>query len=580
MQDTERLARAMQLYKGGETDACLSLLQPVMDSGERPFPAVLLAAQCHARLEQNLEAARLYVEAAGQAAGNRELLYLLAARLYLMEEKDEEALPLAFKAVRDDQFDPETHNTVRRLLRSRLLIAKAEASNTAVLKGMESRDPAFFKVDDPYDHLLWCGDEAINHRQTRMSKGEAFTPASKQARRSLPLPGNDRIRIGYLSADFCDQHPTMRLFRGVLASHDRERFDIHHLCITPQSMIAHDRGFRADLANLHCLPKDDEAAKEMVRSLDLDILVDLKGHTKDCRINLVNSGLARLQVAYLGFPGSAFGIDCDYVIGDSIVTPDSARPYYHEKFCRLPDSYQANDNLFRPLPPPATRKDLGLPEEAFVLASFNVVRKISPQTARLWARLMAAIPNALLWILCPPATRQNFLDHMVSLGVSASAIHFADFYGYESHLARLQCADLGLDTYPYNGHTTTSDKLWAGLPVLTHKGSNFASRVSESLLHALGLDELVMQTPDDLVAYTARLAQDRDTLVTLRRKLGENRFLKPLFDTERFTRHLESAFTLMVERDRSGLEPDHFDVPPLPPRCHPFSCPLVGHHPR
>ncbi|MBB4954615.1 putative O-linked N-acetylglucosamine transferase (SPINDLY family) [Agrobacterium vitis] len=565
-------ARALQAYQSGHLRECLALLAPLLKNPSVDGNTLLVAAQCHVKLEQKPEAAALYARAADALPQNQTMFLLMAARLLHQVKKSDQALALARRAAATGPYSTEVQNTFRRLLRAQLAFDDIEPSDKILLDGMRSNNPMFFAVDDPYEHLLWCGDEAINSRQTRMAAGSPFTTASRQNRRAASHRFGNKIRVGYLSADYSDQHPTMRLFQSVMLGHDVSRFDIHLFCHTEASVVTADQGLRKTYPNLHVITDmDDKAAQDYIRSFELDILVDLKGHTKDVRTDLINLGLAPLQVAYLGFPGSAYGIDCDYVISDPIVTPDSSKPYYHEKLCRLPECYQANDNLHRPLPPPASRASLGLPNDTFVLASFNVGRKISPDTARLWARVMTVIPDSVLWVMCSGQSRRaNFNAFMEKQGIASERIYFADAETYEAHIARLQAADLGLDTYPYNGHTTTSDKLWAGLPVITFKGSNFASRVSQSLLTAIGVPELVADSPDHMVDLAASLAQDRPRLNAIRMKIAENRFTAPLFDTERFTRHLEHAYGLMVERQKAGLEPDHIDVPARPPRQSPF----------
>lgn len=337
-------------------------------------------------------------------------------------------------------------------------------------------------------------------------------------------------------------------------------------CNTNEQMIRNDRGLRQTYPNLVQIGhlEDQEAAK-LIRSHGVDILVDLKGHTKGARIGVINIGGAPIQVAYLGYPGSGTGIDCDYVIGDRIVLPAESRPFYHEKFCLLPDSYQANDNIHRPRPQAASRASLGLPQDRPILAAFNVTRKITPQTATLWAEILRRAPASLLWILCSDRfARDNFLKWISEEGIARERVIFADRADYAEHIARLPAADIGLDTFPYNGHTTTSDQLWAGLPVPTYKGSHFASRVTESLLTAAGIAELVAEDARSYVDLCVSLIEDRPRLQAVREKLGAQRATCPLFDTMRFTRHLETAFQIMVERERAGLAPDHFAVPPLP----------------
>jgi predicted O-linked N-acetylglucosamine transferase (SPINDLY family) len=388
----------------------------------------------------------------------------------------------------------------------------------------------------------------------------------RAARHARPHFWSDKLRIGYLSDDYYDTHATMHLFQGVMMRHDPKRFDITHFCFTAAGNIARDQGMRGKYSNLVQIGHlGDEAAADFIRSRNIDILVDLKGHTQGSRPNLVNLGLAPVQVAYLGFPGSAVGIDCDYIIGDRIVTPPSSAPFYHEKFCRLPDSYQANDDVYRPRPAPASRASLGLPEDKVVLGFFNATRKITPHTFELIVEILKSSDNTVLWILFfNPFAEKNFIAAAIREGIDPSRIIIAPRALYHDHLARLPAVDIALDSFPYNGHTTTSDLLWAGVPVPTYHGIHFASRVSESLLSALGVSELVAEDPRGYIALVRELAVNHDKRNTIRARIAANRASAPLFDTTRFTRHLEQAFEMMADRARQGLAPDHLDVPALP----------------
>lgn len=563
---------AMKNYRDGHYHKSLSLLSPILSKDKPPIESLLLAAQCHAKSDEYASAAEFYGRAADQDAAKRPMLQALAAAMLLRTDKSAEALNAARTAARSGGFNPEAEGAFRRSLHAFLCIDEVAVEDQRFLQMLKSGDPRYFAVENPLDNLSWCGDEALNARLTRIQNGKAFTPESRAARRAHPHTFTDRIRIGYLSNDFSDQHATMRLFQSVIFKHDREKFDVSLFCYTENKVIDTDNGLRAQYPGLVPIGHlSDEQAAARIRECGIDILIDLKGHTKGARIDLINRGAAPIQAAYLGFPGSGTGIDCDYVISDPIVTSDESREHYHEKLCRLPESYQANDDTHRLLPPAMSRLEAGLPEDAIVFASFNAARKITPLTARLWTRILKAVEGSVLWIMCDNEfSRGNFLRYMIDAGIEANRIVFAKSLPYDRHVARLQAADIGLDTFPYNGHTTTSDKLWAGLPVVTMKGSNFASRVSESLLNALGMPQLVAPDAKSYVDFCVRLATDAEERAAIRQTLAANRFTAPLFDTERFTRHLETAFTMMIERARDGLEPDHIDVPALPPRTGAF----------
>ncbi|MGR6430482.1 O-linked N-acetylglucosamine transferase, SPINDLY family protein [Rhizobium sp. PAMB 3174] len=560
------LQQALIFYKAGDFARVTGEIAPDAVGLTKPEPQLsLVLAQSFIKQDLKAEAADWYCRAAGPMGEKGAQLLTLAADLYARCRKPALAIEAARAAMRLTPNDPKTLEIYRKCLREDLLFEECAASNADLFRRLQAGDPAALALEKPLDHISWCADEAINARITRMD-GLPFDPAIRAARRARPHRWGDRIRIGYLSNDFSSAHATMILMQGVLAAHDRAAFDVTLFCHTPEALIARDSGLRTTYGRIVPIGHlSDEDAARLIRATEIDILVDLKGHTKDARLGLVNSGLAPIQAAWLGFPGSGTGIDCDYVISDRIVTPDTSKPHYLEKLCRLPDSYQPNDNRYRPLPAAADRAALGLPPDRFIFASFSEQRKITPDTFGLWMHILRATGDSLLWLkIEDPFVRQNILDAAQKAGIDESRIVFTGWAAYGDHLARLQAADLCLDTFPYNGHTTTSDALWAGLPVATRRGTHFASRVSESLLSAAGLaDDLVAGDDDGFVELCVGLCKNPERLTGIRRTLASNRTSAPLFDTERFTRHLERAYTMMAERARAGLEPDHIDVPPI-----------------
>ncbi|MGV2124062.1 hypothetical protein ACQZ4R_13345 [Agrobacterium vitis] len=424
----------------------------------------------------------------------------------------------------------------------------------------------FLAMESPHANLMWLADERLNRFARYYTMTQAMTAASQTTRRSLPHVWGEKLRIGYLSGDFWDNHATMRLLRSVLTSHDTSRFEIFLFCHTPRNLVDIDTGSRQQWGAITSIAdQTDDEAEATIRAMKIDIMVDLKGHTRDSRSGLMNRPLAPVHVAWLGFPGSCCDVDCDYVIGDHVVLPDSAKPHYHEKFCRLPESYQPNDPFHRPFPPTSSRMALGLPADRVVIGAFNSQSKNTPETLRLWARILKANPKALLWMMVDGhSARQSTAAFFKSLGVKQSQLLFAPKMLYENHIARAQAADFAIDSFPYNGHTTTSDMLWAGLPVITKRGTNFASRVSESLLKAIGIDELVARDEDDFVELATALINDPARIARLKAHIAEQRFIAPLFDATRFCHHLEGAYVTMADRAKAGLAPDHFDVVALP----------------
>ena len=428
----------------------------------------------------------------------------------------------------------------------------------------------YIRLDNPFFHLHWCGDEALNklavHDSTPIPEGHS------DVRRKMPHVWGDKIRIGYLSSDFWPGHATMKLMQRILELHDTDRFEIvlfDHSPLDSQQKQPFDFSKWGKVVDVRDM--SDQAAAQLIRSNDIDILVDLKGHTKDTRAKILNHMPAPIQVAWLGFPGTTVNIDLDYIIGDHFVLPDHSKAHFHEKFCRLPECYQPNDPIHRPKPRPTTRAAHGLPEDAFVFASFNGNRKITSQMVDVWCNILKRTKNTVLWILCNgPRAEANLAARFDARGIHRKRIVYTTRIRYDEHIDRQALADLGIDTFPVNGHTTTSEQLWGGLPVLTLKGTNFASRVSESLLNAIGVPELVaadMQGYEDLAV---ELASDRGRVQEYKDRLIRNRYIQPLFDAERFCSHLEAAYETMYARGRQGLEPDHFDVPALPARTVPF----------
>lgn len=430
--------------------------------------------------------------------------------------------------------------------------------------------------DQPLSRCYWSDDPAVLNGPSgsidNFRRGLGISqPESERPRRAM-RPAGDKLRIGYLSSDYTI-HATMYLLYDVFLAHDRSRYDITFFCQTPAGQAevqkTWDPQLQAEILAVRGMTHQ-EIADEISRR-GIDILVDLKGHTAGHLLGATVLSDAPVKTTWIGYPGSVRGADLDYHITDPIVTPDSAKPWFEEKLCRLPETYQGNCSRTKPELKPVSRADQGLPPDAFVFASFNSPAKISPQTVDLWVRVLNAVPDSLLWILASgPLLQENFAAECQRLGVDRARVIFAEGADYPDHVSRVGLADLALDTFPYNGHTTTSDLLWGGLPVLTKRGETFAARVSESLLTAIGLPDLVAEDDEDFVARAVDFAAHPEKIAALKRRLAENRRIAPLFDTDRFTRHLERAYEMMAERARSGLAPDHIDVPTLPPREMPF----------
>lgn len=401
--------------------------------------------------------------------------------------------------------------------------------------------------ENAFRSLFWSGDEAY-HRLCALRTAGAMLPAVSPVRLSRRAnPG--RIRVGYVSADFCE-HATMSLFAGVLEAHDRATFEIYGICHTPEARREgpmRERFMDSVDHFVDILALDDEKAAELIRSLELDILVDLKGYTQSSRVGIFARRAAVAQVTYLGFPGSVAGAGIDYALTDAIVTPASSEPHYEEKLLRLSPSYQCNDNKREPVMRTGSRAVHGLPDDAIVFSAFHQAPKIRSEIFTAWMAVMRQVPNSVLWLgALPDLARDNLRKAAEKAGVEPSRLVFAPMVPMNEHLRRLCQADIALDSAPCNGHTTTSDALWAAVPVVTLKGTNFAGRVSESLLGSVGLSELVANDITGFVRLAVELAQDGARQSRLRQHLLTARQTAPLFDTEALTRQIEGHFSAIV----------------------------------
>jgi predicted O-linked N-acetylglucosamine transferase (SPINDLY family) len=391
--------------------------------------------------------------------------------------------------------------------------------------------------------------------------------AAQVGRSTVSLPSHppprrrERIRVGYLSADF-HPHATAYLMAELFERHDRSRFDVTGYSIGPDSDTDVRRRLVAGFdrfVDLRLLPHDESARR--IHADDIDILVDLKGYTQNARPEIMASRPAPIQVNYLGYPGTMGAPFIDYIIADRFLIPPEQHAFYDEKVVALPHSYQPNDTK-RPISTlPLTRAHFGLPDQGFVFCSFNNPYKLTPRVFDIWMRLLAQVPGSVLWQLqVEPEAAENLRREAQARGVDPARLVFAQPLAQPGHLARQALADLFLDTLPVNAHTTASDALWAGLPVLTCAGTTFIGRVAGSLLTAVGLPELITASLEDYEALALALARDPARLAALRQRLAANRLTSPLFDIARFSRNLEAAYTQMYERRLAGEAPAAFAV--------------------
>jgi protein O-GlcNAc transferase len=405
--------------------------------------------------------------------------------------------------------------------------------------------------ENAFRSILWSDDEQYQLRCSKRTSAELLLPVSEN--RPEPRASRDKIRVGYVSSDFYN-HATMLLFAGVLEAHDKDRFEIYGICYTPKEYRGgkmRDRFTNAVDHFVDIVDLDDGQAAERIRALDLDILVDLKGFTENTRLGIFCRRPAPVQITYLGFPGTVADAGIDYALTDDIVTPASSEPYFDETLLRLSPSYQCNDSNRPVYKRTGDRTELGLPKDAIVFCSFNQFAKFKEPVFAAWMEVLRAVEESVLWLLKgSEAQEKNLRDAATRHDVDPSRLIFAPKLPSDRHMERLAEADIALDTAPCSGHTTTSDALWCGVPVVTVKGTTFAGRVSESLLHAVGLDELVTEDLPAFVKLAVELARDTGRQDRLRRHLVNSRKTSPLFDTEAITRQIETHFENIVEENR------------------------------
>jgi predicted O-linked N-acetylglucosamine transferase (SPINDLY family) len=372
---------------------------------------------------------------------------------------------------------------------------------------------------------------------------------------------HDRIRLGYFSADFCS-HPVAQLAVGLFEAHDKSRFETIAISFGPDDGSELRRRIKSAFeVFIDVREMSDVDVAALIRRRELDVIVDLTGLTRYNRSSVLSRRVAPVQVNFLGYPGTMGAVWMDYIIADRTIIPEEHFQCFSENVVWLPDTYQANDDKRQISECKPTRSECGLPENAFVFCCFNNIYKITPEIFEVWMRLLAAKPDSVLWLIGTHRTAEaNLRREAEQRGIPSSRLIFAPKIPLADHLARSAQADLFLDTMPYNAHTTGSDALWAGVPVLTCLGSAFASRVGASLVRAVGLDELVTTSLQDYQGLALKLASDPFHLRALRDRLARNRKTYPLFDTARFARHIEAAYTTMWQRYQSGQMPQAFAV--------------------
>lgn len=504
--------------------------------------------------------------------------------------RDEEALPYLQTVVRIDPRHADAHYNLGTVLQSLGRHEEAIEAFENALRGAPGNSYALGYVI--WNELAICRWRDLPERLDALrrqigSKAASTapfvmvalpgTPAEQRAcaqlhvRNTLPrLPAplwrgtrqrRGRLRLAYLSADF-QEHATAYLAVRLFELHDRSQFETLGVSYGPPDASPMRRRLeRAFDDFVDVRARSDQEIAALLREREVDVAVDLKGHTTGARLGILAYRPAPVQVTYLGFPGTTGAPFIDYVVADRFVIPEEERGEYTESVVYLPDCYQVNDSTREIAAREPDRAALGLPSRGFVFCCFNNTYKIRPAVFALWMRLLGAVPGSVLWLLADnTVAMRNLREAAASSGIDPHRLVFAPRAPHAEHLGRQRMADLFVDTVPYNAHTTASDALWAGLPVLTIAGSTFAGRVAGGLLHAIGLPELVCTSLEEYEGLALRLARDAALLGSYRRRLHENRDIFPLFNTDRFRRHIEAAYRIMWDRQEKALPPASFEV--------------------
>ena len=471
----------------------------------------------------------------------------------LFEDKQYKAAASAYAKCLD--LDPNTKLALGQMIHSKMQLCDWQGFDED-LCALTAKTSAGELASEAFSLLALSADPDVLLRNTEAYAAENC-PANSALGPIAKRPRREKIRLGYYSADF-REHPVSYLMAELFETHDKTRFETFGFSFGNHK--DDEMRKRVSAAFDHFIDtegKSDREIAELSRQMEIDIAIDLGGHTAGSRTGVFAMRAAPIQISYIGYLGTMGTSYMDYLIADQTIVPRALQQYYSEKIAYLP-SYQANDSKRAIADKTFTRKELGLPETGFVFCCFNNTYKITPDTFALWLRILRQVDGSTLLLY---ATSDEAIDNLRAaakkLGIDSDRIVFAGKLPRPEYLARYRVADLFLDTFPYNAGTTASDALWAGLPVLTRMGQSFASRIAASLLTAIDLPELITSSEEDYEAAAVSLATQAERLERIKEKLTRNRLTTPLYDAQRFAQHLEAAYQAMYERYQNDLAPDH-----------------------
>ena len=416
-------------------------------------------------------------------------------------------------------------------------------------------------VSEPFSMISISNLESLNLKLATTFSNIKFPNRAQDKSLFASKPKNKKIALGYFSANF-HNHAVAYLISEIFEKHDRNKFQLIAFSFGPDKNDEMQNRLKGVFDSfIDVKNKSDQEVATLSRELGIDIAIDLMGHTQDGRPGIFALHAAPIQINYLGYPGTLGALYMDYIIADPITIPESNRDFFTEKIIYLPNCYQANDGKRAISDKVFGRSEMGLPETGFVFCCFNQNYKITPSVFDDWMRILSQVEGSVLWLLEDSVTAAtNLKQEALARGIEPERLIFAKRMGLPEHLARHHLADLFLDTLPYNAHTTASDALWAGLPVLTCVGETFPGRVAASLLKAIGLPELIAESRKEYMEMAIQLANDPQRLKSIRNRLAENRLTTPLFDSTLFTKHIEAGYQKAYDRYHDGLSPAHIFV--------------------
>ncbi len=553
-----RLDRAFDLYEAGDLDGAIALCQAILRLDDRHYGALYLLGSVLGE-KKKLEDAAAALARAIAVDPSRPLAHVNLATVLRGMGRHAEALASLERARAAKPDLAYLQGDIWQVRQHLCDWSESATASDRIREAIAAGEPAA----SPFDALAITRSDALNRQAAEIYVASEFQESPRPADFARVARG-DKIRLGYFSSDLRD-HATARLMAGVFERHDKTRFEVSAFSFGPSSAgdemtkrltAAFDRFF--DVRD-----RSDQQIADQARSQGLDVAIDLNGFTELHRFGIFARRAAPIQVGYLGFPGTTGAPFIDYLIADRVVVPQSQRIHFSERIVRLPNTYHPCDRTREIAAETPSRASLSLPESGFVFCCFNNSYKIMPDVFDSWMRILRRTPGSVLWLLRDSEpVAQNLRREAEARGIDPNRLAFAGRMPIAQHLARHRQAGLFLDTLPYNAHTTASDALWAGLPMLTRIGETFAGRVAASELTAIGLPEMIARSQAEYEDMAVDLASNPDRLAAVKAKLADNRLMTPLFDTELFTRDLERVFAAMCERRRLGLPPEDIDLAP------------------